>query len=320
MCAAISPSATHLTSLFDQLDPAERVEVDELGRTIAHYAAASTTPNCLDFLISQSYNFSQADKYRLTPLIQAARFGRHQNIRPLLKYLSNDTFPCTDFADQTLLRNRRRPLHYAAVFGHGEACKELIDCGATVDAVESSQKMTPLMLAAHRGHLDCVKTLVEYGRAGLHLVDKFARSPLHLACMAGHYDVAKYLLMQGLDADAHDSSNNTPAHYVCAFGHSEVLKLLIEFGAADPSSNNVWRSTPCSVADLKGHIAIVQYLLTLPGGRVNVDFKDQDGFTMLHHAVKEKVTNHSEIEQNLRRIQVLLDKNANVNAATIDSK
>ncbi|KAI8333682.1 ankyrin repeat-containing domain protein [Chlamydoabsidia padenii] len=318
LCAAINPSASHLTRLFEQLDAAERVETDDLVRTVAHYAAASSTPDCLEYLISQNYNFSQGDKYRLTPLVQAARFGRYKNIRPLLKYLSNDHFPCTEFADHTLLRNRRRPLHYAAAFGHAEACKELIDCGATVDAVESTQKATPLILASHRGHLDCVKTLVEHGCAGLHLVDKFTRSPLHLACMTGHYEVAKYLLVQGLDADAHDSSNNTPAHYACAFGHMEVLKLLVEFGSADPSSNNVWRSTPCSVANLKGHIAIVQYLLSLPGGRVNVDFKDQDGFTMLHHAVVEKVTNTSEIDQNLRRIQVLLDKNANVNAATID--
>ncbi|CAO3595612.1 unnamed protein product [Absidia cylindrospora] len=318
MCASINPSADHLKTLFQQLEPAERVETDDLGRTVAHYAAASTTPDCLEYLISQSYNFSQGDKFRLTPLLQMARFGRADNIRPLLKYLSNDTFPCTDFADQTLLRNRRRPLHYAANFGHSEACKALIDCGATVDILESSLKATPLMLASLRGHLDCVKTLIEYGHAGIHLVDKYARSPLHLACIEGHYQVAKYLLMQGLETNAHDSSSNTPAHYAAAFGHLDVVKLLVEFGGADPSSNNVWRATPCSVANLKGHIAIVQYLLSLPDGNVNVDFKDEDGYTMLHRAVTEKVTTPNEINQNLRRIQVLLDKNANVNTTTIN--
>ncbi|ORZ21992.1 ankyrin repeat protein, partial [Absidia repens] len=141
-----------------------------------------------------------------------------------------------------------------------------------------------LMFASLRGHLDCVKALIEYGHAGIHLVDKYARSPLHLACIEGHYQVAKYLLMQGLETNAHDSSSNTPAHYAAAFGHLDIVKLLVEFGGADPSSNNVWRATPCSVANLKGHIAIVQYLLSLPDGNVNVDFKDEDGYTMLHRA------------------------------------
>lgn len=302
------------------MDAAEKIETDELNRTVAHFAAVSTTPDCLEYLISQDVSFSQGDKFRLTPLIQAARFGRHKNIKPLLNHLSNGAMPCPEFADQTLLRNRRRALHFAANFGHEETCKELIDCGATVDAVESTTKATPLMVASMNGHLECVKMLIEYGKAGIHLVDKYSRTSLHLACMNGHYDVAKYLLIQGLDPNGRDSSDNTPAHYATAFGYLGVLKLLIEFGKANPSSYNVWRSTPCSVANLKGHIGIVQYLLSLPDGNINVNFPDEEGLTMLHHAVAEYVTSKNDIEQNLRRIQILMDKDADINAVTVNGK
>ncbi|KAI9309588.1 ankyrin repeat-containing domain protein [Cunninghamella echinulata] len=320
LCSAIRTTSTYLKTLFERLDPAEKIETDELNRTVAHFAAVSTTPDCLEYLISQGVSFSQGDKFRLTPLVQAARFGRHQNIKPLIKHLSNNVMPCPEFADQTLLRNKRRPLHFAAHFGHEETCKELIDCGATVDAIETSIKATPLIVATMNGHLGCVKVLIEHGHAGLHLVDKYSRSCLHHACMNGHYHVAKYLLLQGLDPNGRDSSDNTPAHYATAFGYLGILKLLVEFGKADPASYNVWRSTPCSVANLKGHLSMVQYLLSLPDSSVNVDFPDEEGLTMLHHAVAEKVTNKKDIEQNLRRIQILMDKNANVNSVTVNGE
>ncbi|KAI9498385.1 ankyrin repeat-containing domain protein [Zychaea mexicana] len=315
-CAAIHPSRAYLKELFEQLTPAERIETDEFGRTIAHFAAASTTPDCLEYLIEQDFPFSSGDKFKLTPLIQAARFGRHQNIRPLLKHLSKTEMPNTEFADQTLLRQRWRPLHYAAYFGHPETCRELIDCGATLEAIESTLRATPLLFAAQRGHLECVKVLVEHGKADPEAVDKYSRTALHVASINGKYDVAKYLLQIGVDANAADTSENRPIHYAAGFGYLRLLRLLIEVGGADPAAPNVWRTTACSVANLKGHISIVQYLLT--ECNIDVNFKDQDGKTLLHHCVEETVTSKLEAEQSLRKARLLISKNADPNLQTIE--
>ncbi|KAI9264234.1 hypothetical protein BDA99DRAFT_51448 [Phascolomyces articulosus] len=315
-CAAIHPSRAYLKELYDELTPAERMETDEFGRTIAHFAAASTTPDCLEYLIEQDFPFGTPDKFKLTPLIQAARFGRHQNIRPLLKHLSKGDVPNTEFADQTLLRQRWRPLHYAAYFGHAETCRELIDCGATIEAVESSLHATPLLFAAQRGHVECVKVLIEHGKADPEAVDKYARTPLHLASINGKYDVVKYLLQDiGVNADAADTSQNRPIHYAAGFGHHRLLRLLIEMGDADPAAHNVWRTTACSVANLKGHISIVQYMLT--ECNIDVNFKDQDGKTLLHHCVEEEVTSKFEAEQVLRKTRLLISKKADPNIQTI---
>ncbi|KAI8149897.1 ankyrin repeat-containing domain protein [Fennellomyces sp. T-0311] len=317
-CAAIHPSNAYLKELFEQLTPAERIETDEFGRTVAHFAAASSTPDCLEYLIEQDFQFSLGDKFKITPLIQAARFGRHKNIRPLLKHLSKGDVPCTEFADQTLIRQRWRPLHYAAYFGHAETCRELIDCGATVESIESSLHATPLLFAAKRGHLECVKVLIEHGKADPEVVDRYSRTPLHLASINGKYEVTKYLLEMGVNADAADSSLNRPIHYAAGFGHLRLLRLLIEVGGADPSAPNVWRTTACSVANLKGHISIVQYLLT--ECNIDVNFKDQDGKTLLHHCVEEKVTTKLEAEQVLRKARLLISKNANPNLQTVQGE
>ncbi|KAG0181661.1 hypothetical protein DFQ29_007537 [Apophysomyces sp. BC1021] len=318
-CAAINPSSKYLDELYSALDAAERNETDDLGRNIAHFAAASQTPECLNYLISKTFNFSLGDKYKVTPLMQAARFGRHHNIKPLLMYLNNDVLPATEMADHTLFRNKRRPLHYAAYYGHPETCRVLVECGATINAVDVGERATPLMLAAQQGHLACVQALIGLG-ADPEAMDRYERTPLHLATRNGHYAVVKYLLQEGVDANAPDSSSNRPMHYAAAFGWMTIVKLLVDYGGADPSAANVWRSTPCSVANLKGHIAIVQHLLSLPDDVIDVNFKDQQGKTMLHHCVAEQVQSNIEVEQILRKARILFSKNANVNCKTIDGE
>lgn len=299
------------------MTPAETAELDEYGRTIAHFAAASQTPDCLQYLIDKEFSVITADKFRITPLIQAARFGRYHNIRPLITCMSKGDYPATEFADQTMLRQKWRALHYAAYFGHPETCRALIDAGATVDAMESSLRTTPLGFAAQRGHLECVKVLIEYGKADPEFVDKFGRTPLHVASINGHYDVAKYLVCNvGVDANTGDTSENRPAHYAAGFGYLKLLRLLIEGGGADPAASNVWRTTPCSVANLKGHVAIVEHLLTAYS--IDVNFKDQDGKTLLHCCAVESITQKLDIEQIKLKARLLISKRANPNLKTIE--
>lgn len=320
--SAINPSAKYLTEFFEALDPAERLETDALGRSVAFYAAVSETSACLEFLESKGINLSLVDKYKMSPLLQAARFGRSHNVEVLIKHLrgGDDVTEVSPIVYQTLNRNRRTALHYAAFFGHAETCRVLIKYGSPIECIESLDKQTPLIFAAKNGYVDCVRVLIEEGNANPEKGDKFSRTALHYACINGHMEVVKYLLSQGVNSNASDSSSNTPAHFACAFGYLKILHVLIEYGSADPSVCNVWRSTPCSVANMKGHIAIVKYLLTLSNSSIDVNFKDQEGRIMLQNNICESVNTPLEMKNTLEKINLLLTMNADVNSVDLEGR
>jgi ankyrin repeat protein len=321
-CAAIHPSSSYLAEFYEALDAAERLETDSFGRSIAFYAAVSETTACLEYLISKNFNLTIPDKYKMTPLLQAARFGRSHNVELLIKFQigDNSSNEASSVVFQSLVRNRRTALHYAAFFGHADTCKVLIKYGAAVEPIENLDKQTPLHFAAKNGYLECVRVLIEDGGANPEKGDKFSRNALHLACIYGHVDIVRYLLSVGVNADSSDSSQNSPAHYASAYGYIKILHLLIAYGSADPASTNVWRSTPCSVANMKGHLGIVKYLLQLPGHPIDVNFKDPEGLIMLQHAISEHVSTNNEVETNLKKVELLISMDADVNSVDIYGK
>ncbi|KAI8843150.1 ankyrin repeat-containing domain protein, partial [Chytridium lagenaria] len=64
------------------------------------------------------------------------------------------------------------------------------------------------------------------------------------------------------------------------YGWIDICKLLIEYGGASLNSLNSWKCTPFMIANLKGHLRIMNYLLDLPGLEVN--FLDNTGLSPLH--------------------------------------
>lgn len=320
--AAINPRATYLSELFEALDPAERMQTDIYGRSVAFFAAVSETSDCLEFLESKGFNFSVVDKYKMSPLMQAARYGRSHNIEILIRNLRGgpEVTETSPFVFQSLVRNRRTALHYAAYFGHAEACSVLIRFNAPVECLENLEKQTPLLYAAKNGNIECVRVIIEEGKANPEKGDKFSRTPLHHACMNGHTEVVKYLLSKGVNANAYDSSHNTPIHFAAAFGYIKIVHLLIEYGFSDPTPSNVWRSTPCSVANMKGHIGVVKYLLGLTHFTIDVNFKDNDGYTMLHRSISESASNPFEMKTNIEKATFLLSMKADTNSINLEGK
>lgn len=320
--SAINPSATYLSELYEALDPAERLQTDIYGRSVAFYAAVSETSACLEFLESKAFNLSLVDKYKMSPLMQAARFGRSHNVEILIKHLRGgpEVTETSPFVFQTLVRNRRTALHYAAFFGHAETCRVLIKYNAPVECIENLDKQTPLLYAAKNGNTECVRVLIEEGKSNPEKGDKFSRTALHYACMNGHTEVVKYLLSQGVDSNSYDSSHNAPIHFAAAFGYIKIVHLLIEYGSTDPSTCNVWRSTPCSIANMKGHIGIVKYLLELSHTSIDVNFKDQDGCIMLQNCLNESVATPLEKKTNIEKITLLLAMKADINSINLEGK
>jgi len=75
-----------------------------------------------------------------------------------------------------------------------------------------------------------------------------------------------------------DSSDNSALHYAAAYGWINIVKLLLEHGA-NPNTLNQWKSSPTVIAMLKGHLGIVDHLISLKN--VEISFRNDTGKTLI---------------------------------------
>ncbi len=94
---------------------------------------------------------------------------------------------------------------------------------------------SPLMLAALHGHLDLAKKLVERGAD----VNKTGWTPLHYAATNGHLDIMNMLLEQHAYIDAESPNGTTPLMMAAQYGNASAVKLLLEAGADASLSNQL---------------------------------------------------------------------------------
>ena len=92
---------------------------------------------------------------------------------------------------------------------------------------------SPLMLAALRGHLELVKKLIDRGAD----VNKTGWTPLHYAATNGHLEIINLLLEKHAYIDAESPNGTTPLMMAAHYGSAAGVKLLLEAGA-DASLKN----------------------------------------------------------------------------------
>ncbi len=95
------------------------------------------------------------------------------------------------------------------------------------------QGETPLMMAALKGHTELVRRLVDKGAD----VNKTGWTPLHYAATNGHIAIIDLLLENHAYIDAESPNGSTPLMMAAQYGTASAVKLLLESGA-DPSLKN----------------------------------------------------------------------------------
>ncbi len=134
-----------------------------------------------------------------------------------------------------------------------------------------------------------------------------AESALRWAACNGDMQEVQSLIVRGVSVHATDYDGHTPLHCAAEGGHVEVARLLIRCGARIDPSDKQGR-TPAVLAMTKNHRAVVEYLLregaaanlhlaaylgdvtkarSLIDGGADVNGKDPDGWTALHHAASQ---------------------------------
>lgn len=163
--------------------------------------------------------------YGLNPLYEAARNGNITMVKLLLDYgavlytrtynaligaiqfnhtkivkllLDHDTEKNSKLKQSsckgTLVKIRPSPLCIAAMKGHPDILKLLLERGANVDACGRTGR-TALHWSSLKGHCNSVKLLLDYG-ADRYVQDELGRTPLDWALIRGNLEVANLLQEQ----------------------------------------------------------------------------------------------------------------------------
>ena len=173
-------------------------------------------------------------------LHSASRDGRMDDVRRLLStgMLEADCSPAPcDY---------RTPLHEAALHGHGEIVKHLIQMGADPNKFSKWREL-PMTMAADEGHENVVRIFLDQGMDP-NKEDGYRSTALQRAAAEGHTNVVRMLLQAGAGVDKTDYITRDTALLMAAeSGFDDVFKLLVDNGA-DPNKVNKDGHTPIDLA------------------------------------------------------------------------
>ena len=247
-------------------------------------AAKYNDEEVFEFLIERGSSPEWLDDQQRTSIHYAAEGGKVRNLLRLIErgvnFLQKD-------------RNGYSALHLAALNGHTDCVRLLIENGADVNELTRSYGFprnpffdddscpfdnTPLMLAAEKGHLQALHVLLQNG-GELEKGNEIAWLPLHSAAKGGHTEVVKFLLEHDGNVLAETVRGTTVLHLASCL---ELVMILVEHGA-NVQASDMYGRTPLHVAAEKGQTDSVNHLLDL-GADINA--RDKDGLLALHCALK----------------------------------
>lgn len=167
--------------------------------------------------------------------------------------------------------------HYAHIYGHKEVAKVLLAAGASTDWPEKGARL--LYIASKLGRIDIVKELLACGADVNAKLPETEESPLMVAALNGQAEVVKLLLSAGANARAESADGHTALHHAAHKGHSEIVKLLLAAGAEVDADNAPDDFTPLLYASIAGRTEAAKLLIEA-GADVEAEL-DEEGQTPL---------------------------------------
>lgn len=249
--------------------------IDQYGRTPLHSSVdAYHGVETANLLLEEGADINATDKTNETPLHRAATADKPK----MVKFLIDKGANIHELVKQES-RDGYTALHLAASSYHNtESAKHLIEAGADLEALTSTQN-TPLLLAAGRD-TKLAKLLIEK-KANIHAVNKKGKTPLHKAVCTPDVGLINLLIEKGANIHAVDHDQDTPLHIAAHNGNEEAVKLLINQRANITVKNNL-NETPLHKAVKHGFLDTVQVLVNTGA---DIHARDKDGKTPLDAAM-----------------------------------
>ncbi len=151
------------------------------------------------------------------------------------------------------------PVHLAVLKHSVADVRSAVAGGNEVDSLDRERR-TPLFYAAKDGDVEIVSELLSHG-ANPNKRDKSLETPLHFASREYRLEVAQRLVNAGATVDAQDIHGNTPLARAIysSHGKGEMIKLLLSHGA-DKTLNNKHGVSPEKLAETIANYDVRQFL------------------------------------------------------------
>ncbi|UCH93357.1 MAG: ankyrin repeat domain-containing protein [Candidatus Aminicenantes bacterium] len=230
------------------------------------------------------------------------------------------------------------PLFLAVGKNNLKVVRMLVDRGANVNARNKALD-TPLIAASKKGNIEIVRLLIDKGahvndsdgngNTSLHyaakpltaltLIEKGALvsaannsgdTPLHHAVHSNRLEVAETLISKGANINRSNRAGESPFHLAVETGNTEVVRFLLDNGG-DVNKPAPYRFSPLHAAAKKGYVEITRLLLE-KGAEVN--YRDKQGRTALHFAVRYKKRSPKTVIKEVELVKTIIDYGAEINA------
>ncbi|XP_065826130.1 transient receptor potential cation channel subfamily A member 1-like isoform X2 [Oscarella lobularis] len=173
---------------------------DALGLTPVHYASKAGCDGSLELMLKLGASRNPKDLKKSTPLHFAARFGRYNAARRLLRgHLGQKIINEEDQIGMT-------PLHVASHFGFHLLVDLFLREGGII--LRCSSGSSPLHSAAFGGYVKCLSALLSSHRYVLNWKNHHGNTALHIAVEGGHPAAVKFLLSEGAEIVANKAGDS----------------------------------------------------------------------------------------------------------------
>ena len=172
-------------------------------------------------------------------------------------------------------------LHIAALQGHLNLCKMLIDKHKVDLHITDNEGWTAAHSSAQSGNYELVAYFVEIG-ADIHLKTDGGINCLHIAALKGHLNLCKMLIdKHKVDLDMTTNIGWTAVHYSAQSGNYELVAYFAGMGADIRLKTNDGKNC-LHIAARQGHLRLCKYFLEIHNFDVNM--RDNRGMTSLHNS------------------------------------
>jgi uncharacterized protein len=162
--------------------------------------------------------------------------------------------------DSLLSRGVSLELHEAAAAGQLEKVKQIVGANPAMAKSYSPDGFPVFALAAVFGHQDAAKFLLEKG-ADVNAVatNGTGYNALTGTATTGRTEIVTWLLANGADANHRYGPGYSPLLAAAANGHLETVKILLKHGA-DLRAKADDGQTAASLAEARGHKEVAEFL------------------------------------------------------------